>query len=82
MLYSKKYQCCQNCEYLRIDNFCLIKGDYILSKVIWKINKCRNFVNKYSDLHDQIIPEKNYRIEQMKALLINTLSDEIRNSEK
>lgn len=81
MLYLKKCHCCQNCEHLRIDNFCLIKGDYVLSKAIWKINKCRSYATKYTELSDQIISEKNTRIEQMKALLINTPTYDITNSE-
>ena len=82
MLYTKKCHCCHNCEHLRIDNYCLIKGDYILSKVIWKINNCRNFTNKYTELVDQIISEKKSRLEQMKTLLNNTTVIDTTNSEE
>ena len=40
-------KCCQNCEHLRIDNFCLIKGKYILSKNTSKNRECSYF----SSLH-------------------------------
>lgn len=43
MFSNKERPCCQNCEHLRIDNFCLIKGKYILSKNVYKNRDCGNF---------------------------------------
>ena len=39
----KERTCCQNCDHLRIDNYCLVKGKYILSKNAHKIRECENF---------------------------------------
>ena len=35
--------CCENCENLRIDNFCLIKEKYILTKNITRRRECISF---------------------------------------
>lgn len=47
-MYSfEKRKCCHNCENLRVDNFCLVKGKYILSKNIEKRRECRFFELKH-----------------------------------
>ncbi len=43
MFSYKDRPCCQNCEHLRVDNFCLVKGKYILSKNTNKNRECDNF---------------------------------------
>jgi hypothetical protein len=47
MPYANNSQCCHNCEYLRIDNYCLIKDKFILSKNVYKIHDCPNFSKKF-----------------------------------
>jgi len=47
MLPPLNRQCCQNCEHLRIDNFCLIKGKYILSKNAAKYRDCAFFSSTF-----------------------------------
>lgn len=60
-------RCCQNCEHLRIDNFCLVKGKYILSRNISKDRDC----NYFSSLHleDIHLYQKNERQEIIKKIL-------------
>ena len=43
MFRNTERSCCYNCEHLRIDNFCMIRGKYILSKNIYKYRECKNF---------------------------------------
>lgn len=43
MLPFDETECCTNCEHLRIDNFCLVKGKYVLTKNINKRRECQHF---------------------------------------
>ncbi len=70
MLPTDNCKCCQNCEHLRIDNFCLVKGKYILSKNIIKRRECENFTSKFLPVSNKIAKEKNLNSNQMKSLLL------------
>jgi hypothetical protein len=72
MLHTESDKCCQNCEFLRIDNYCLVKDKYILTKEIWKKVNCNNFATKDVCFSENIIAEKKSRLEQIKTLLLNT----------
>jgi len=39
--------CCDNCEHLRVDNYCLVKGKYILTKHTSKTRDCIHFTCKH-----------------------------------
>ena len=43
MFHNTERSCCHNCEHLRIDNFCMVKGKYILSRNIYKNRDCEKF---------------------------------------
>jgi len=38
--------CCENCEHLRVDNYCLVKEKYILTKNVNKKRDCEFFLCK------------------------------------
>ena len=46
MLHINERVNCRNCENLRIDNFCLVRGKYILSRNIDKTRECVSFALK------------------------------------
>ncbi len=68
MFPNKERPCCQNCDHLRIDNFCLVKGKYILSKNIYKNRDCVDFS---LILFNNIIPETKQQSKEIIAKLMN-----------
>lgn len=71
MLSTELRNNCQNCEFLRIDNFCLVRGKYILTKNIHKDRdcpqfSCKNFEREISPTHRNGKKD----IHQFKAVLI------------
>jgi len=72
MLSTELRNNCQNCEFLRIDNFCLVKGKYILSKNIHKDRNCQHFSCK--NFEREINPSYNSKkeIHQFRAVLIES----------
>jgi len=49
MLHINERVNCRNCENLRIDNFCLNKDKYILSRNIDKTRECVSFTLKENE---------------------------------
>jgi len=68
MYLNKERPCCQNCEHLRIDNFCLVKGKYILTKNDYKIRECEDFS---LILLNTVIPETRQQSKEIIAKLLN-----------
>lgn len=65
MLHINKRVNCRNCENLRIDNFCLVRGKYILSKHIDKTRECVSFALK----EDEQLFSGKFRSEMKKELI-------------
>jgi hypothetical protein len=72
MLHRETNRCCQNCENLRIDNYCLLRNGYILSKEILNKTSCSGFIQKDLSFSKEMITEKKTRLEQIKALLLSS----------
>ena len=80
MLPSEIRNCCHNCEYLRVDNFCLVKGKYVLSRNTSKIRSCQNFSSKNILSENELFEKKNHS-KQLKKIMIEINSDK-ENSER
>jgi hypothetical protein len=65
MLHINKRVNCRNCENLRIDNFCLAKGKYILSRNIDKTRECVSFTLK----EDELLYSGKFRSEMKKEMM-------------
>ena len=65
MLHINKRTNCRNCENLRIDNFCLVRGKYILTRNIDKTRECVSFALK----EDEQLFSAKYRSEMKKEIL-------------
>ena len=62
--------CCRNCEYLRIDNFCLAKGKFILSKNTNKTRDCSLFSCKNLQLSEEVKEIKTASVREIKEILL------------
>ncbi len=62
--------CCRNCEYLRIDNFCLAKGKYILSKNTNKTRDCSLFSCKNLQFSEEVKEIKTANVREIKEILL------------
>ena len=71
MLYPEEQPTCQNCENLRVDNFCLTKMKYILSKNVNKKRECSKFTLKQSMINNRMI-----RKEERKRIISNILNQD------
>jgi len=70
MQFIDSRNCCRNCEYLRIDNFCLAKGKYILSKNTNKTRDCSLFSCKNLQLSDDIKEIRTAGAREIKEILL------------
>ena len=70
MQFIDSRNCCRNCEYLRIDNFCLKKGKYILSKNINKTRDCPLFSCKNLQINEDIRETKTTGAKKIKEILL------------
>jgi hypothetical protein len=81
MQFIDSRNCCQNCEHLRIDNFCLSKGKYILSKNTSKTRDCPLFSCKV--LHDEDIKEvKTSGVREINKILLQVQNNSDANSKR
>ncbi len=70
MQFIDSRNCCRNCEYLRIDNFCLVKGKYILSKNANKTRDCSLFSCKNLQLSEKVKESKTVSVREIKEILL------------
>ncbi len=70
MQFIDSRNCCWNCEYLRIDNFCLAKGKYILSKNTSKTRDCSLFSCKNLQSNEDIKETKTASGREIKEILL------------
>ena len=77
MQFIDSRNCCWNCEYLRIDNFCLAKGKYILSKNTNKTRDCSLFSCKNLKSSEDI---KEIKTAGVKEILLEVQNDSATNS--
>lgn len=82
MQFIDSRNCCQNCEYLRIDNFCLSKGKYILSKNTSKTRDCPLFSCKNLLISDDIKEAKTSGSRKIREILLQVQNDSEANSMK
>jgi hypothetical protein len=80
MQFIDSRNCCQNCEYLRIDNFCLSKGKYILSKNTSKTRDCPLFSCKNLQLSEDIKEIKATGARDIKEILLQVQNNSDTNS--
>ena len=65
MLHINTRTNCRNCENLRIDNFCLVRGKYILTKNVDMTRECISFTLK----EDEQLFSAKFRSEMKKELI-------------
>ena len=82
MQFIDSRSCCQNCEHLRIDNFCLAKGKYILSKNTSKTRDCSLFSCKNLLLTEDIREKKSAGVKAIKKILLEAQNHTTVNSTK
>ncbi len=70
MLSTELRNNCQNCEFLRIDNFCLVKGKFILTKNIRKERECSHFSCKNFELEIHPLYNGKKEIQKFKVVLL------------
>ena len=75
---SRNY--CRNCEYLRIDNFCLAKGKYILSKNTNKTRDCSLFSCKNLQSSEEAKEIKTASVREIKEILLEVQNGSATNS--
>ena len=80
MQFINSRSCCWNCEYLRIDNFCLAKGKYILSKNTSKTRDCSLFSCKNLQPSEDIKKTKTASGREIKEILLEVQNDSATNS--
>ena len=80
MQFIDSRNCCWNCEYLRIDNFCLAKGKYILSKNTSKTRDCSLFSCKNLQSSDDIKEIKTASSREIKEILLEVQNGSATNS--
>lgn len=80
MQFIDSRNCCWNCEYLRIDNFCLAKGKYILSKNTSKTRDCSLFSCKNLQLSEDIKETKTASGREIKEILLEVQNGSATNS--
>ncbi len=82
MQFIDSRNCCRNCEHLRIDNFCLAKGKYILSKNTGKTRDCPLFINKILHSDDELKEIKKTNARKMTEILLQVQNNSESNSMK
>ena len=82
MQFKDTRNCCQNCEHLRIDNFCLAKGKYILSKNTSKTRDCSLFSNKIIQAEDELKENKVTNAKKMTEILLQVQNNSETKSKK
>jgi len=80
MQFIDSRNCCWNCEYLRVDNFCLAKGKYILSKNTNKTRDCSLFSCKNLQLSNEIKEIKTASGREIKEILLEVQNESATNS--
>lgn len=80
MQFIDSRNCCWNCEYLRVDNFCLAKGKYILSKNTSKTRDCSLFSCKNLQLSNDIKEIKTASGREIKEILLEVQNESATNS--
>ncbi len=80
MQFIDSRNCCWNCEYLRVDNFCLAKGKYILSKNTNKTRDCSLFSCKNLQLSNDIKEIKTASGREIKEILLEVQNESATNS--
>jgi len=80
MQFIDSRNCCWNCEYLRIDNFCLAKGKYTLSKNTNKTRDCSLFSCKNLQLSNEIKEIKTASGREIKEILLEVQNESATNS--
>ncbi len=80
MQFIDSRNCCWNCEYLRIDNFCLAKGKYILSKNTNKTRDCSLFSCKNLKSSEDTKEIKTTSVREIKEILLEVQSESATNS--
>ena len=80
MQFIDSRNCCRNCEYLRIDNFCLAKGKYILSKNTNKTRDCSLFSCKNLQLNEEVKEIKTASVREIKEILLEVQNGSATNS--
>ncbi len=71
---SNVRNCCYNCEYLRVDNFCLVKGKYVLSRNTTKLRGCQNFSSKNISHENELLEKRNHS-KQLNKIMIEINSE-------
>ena len=79
MQFIDSRNCCWNCEYLRVDNFCLAKGKYILSKNTNKTRDCSLFSCKNLQLSNDIKEIKTASGREIKEILLEVQNESATN---
>lgn len=82
MQFIDSRNCCWNCEYLRIDNFCLAKGKYILSKNTSKTRDCSLFCCKNLQPSKDIKDIKTAGVREIKEILLEVQNGSAANSKR
>jgi len=80
MQFIDSRNCCWNCEYLRIDNFCLAKGKYILSKNTNKTRDCSLFSCKNLKSSEDTKKIKTTSGREIKEILLEVQNESATNS--
>jgi len=80
MQFIDSRNCCRNCECLRIDNFCLAKGKYILSKNTNKTRDCSLFSCKNLQSSEEVKEIKTASVREIKEILLEVQNGSATNS--